>query len=334
VIPVPPRALRRALLAPAVLALDGAVLAAAPALLLVALVLSPLLGGARPLRMVLIVLTFAARHLGATLACLGLWLLSGAGRDMGTPRLQRAHYAVMRWFVGGIYDVIVRQADVEVRFTESDAARAALDDGRPLLVLGRHAGEGDTLLVLYELVCRHRREPRVVMHEALRLDPLIDVLGDRLPNRFVDPRGGDTEKEIAAMAGELGGTAALVIFPEGANFSEERRRKGIERLRRRGFEREAGWAEGMRHVSAPRPGGTLAAVGAAPHADVVVMGHVGFPNGLREVWRLLPHPQTIHVRLWHEPATAIPAGSDGRIEWLFGWWRRMDDWVEETQRRV
>ena len=42
------------------------------------------------------------------------------------------------------------------------------------------------------------------MHEALALDPLIDVLGRRLPNRFVDPRGGDIEVEIAAMSRDLG----------------------------------------------------------------------------------------------------------------------------------
>ena len=36
----------------------------------------------------------------------------------------------------------------------------------------------------------------------------------------------------------------------------------------------------MRHVSAPRPGGALAAIDAAPDADVVIMGHVGFPAGL------------------------------------------------------
>ena len=38
------------------------------------------------------------------------------------------------------------------------------------------------------------------------------------------------------MAGELGETAALVIFPEGANFTEERRRRGIERLEEAGHD--------------------------------------------------------------------------------------------------
>jgi 1-acyl-sn-glycerol-3-phosphate acyltransferase len=236
----------------------------------------------------------------------------------------------MRWFVSGVYRAIVRLARVHVVYLESDAAERALGEhGNPVLVLGRHAGEGDTLLVLHAMLCRHGRGPRVVMHEALRLDPLIDVLGERLPNRFVDPRGGDTETQIAAMARELGGSAALVIFPEGANFSDQARERGIERLERAGFAKQAEQARAMRHLSAPRPGGALAAIDAAPHADLVLLGHHGFPAGLGELWRLLPEEQTIEVRMWHEPAGAIPSAQDERIDWLFGWWRRIDDWVAE-----
>ncbi len=331
--PVPHKLLRRLVLAPVVILVDASLIVLSPALLLVATLASPLFGGWRPLRMVLIVLAFAAYHLAATLACLGLWIAGGFGLRTGSESMQRAHYAVMRWFVAGVYRAIVRLARVEVRVHESGAAEEALSKtGRPVVVLSRHAGEGDTLLVIYELLCRRDRGPRVVMHEALRLDPLIDVLGDRLPNRFVDPRGGDTEVEIAAMARELGETAALVIFPEGANFSAERRRRAIERLDRAGHPEKADRAREMRHVSAPRPGGALAAIEARPGVDVVVMGHVGFPTGLREVWRLLPEPQTIEVRLWHEAASAIPADRDERIDWLFGWWRTLDAWVEERRQ--
>jgi 1-acyl-sn-glycerol-3-phosphate acyltransferase len=327
--PVPHKLVRRLLLAPVVAALDAALLVASPLLLVVALLASPFAGGWRPLRALGIVVAFAAHHLAALLACVALWVASGFGRRLRTEGMLRAHYALLRWFVDGVYRAIVRLARVQVRVTESEAAHAALaTPGRPVVLLGRHAGEGDTLLVMHLLLCRHARGPRVVMHEALRLDPLIDVLGERLPNRFVDPRGGDTEVEIAAMAEELGESAALVIFPEGANFTAERRQRGIDRLARAGHDEEAELARSMRHVSAPRPGGTLAAIGAAPDADVVVLGHVGFPTGARELWRLLPHEQVVEVRMWHEPRAAIPAGHDDRIHWLFGLWRRLDAWVD------
>lgn len=325
---VPPWPVRRLALTPLVVALDVAVLLASPLLLLAAALASPLFGGLRPLRMAVIVIAFASYHLDAVLSLARLWVQAGFGRRTADPAMQDAHYAVMRTFVAGVQRAIVRQARVTVVVDETQAAFEALSrPERPVIVLGRHAGEGDTLLVLHELLCRHGRGPRIVMHEALRLDPLIDVLGARLPNRFVDPRGGDTEHEIAAMARELDGRSALVIFPEGANFSPERRRRGIERLERGGFTRQAEAAHAMRHVSPPRPGGVLAAVDAAPHADVVVLGHVGFPNGFGEVWRLLPHPQAVEIRLWHEPAETIPRDHGERIEWLFERWRRLDEWV-------
>ena len=330
--PVPPKIVRRLILAPLLVAVELVVLILSPVLALIALIASAFTGGFRPLRLLAIAIACVGYHLGATLAVFGLWIASGFGWKLKTEAMVRAHYAVMRWFVGGIYRVATRMAKVNVSFEESDATHEVLNDtSKPVVVLSRHAGEGETLFVLHELLTRHDRGPRVVLHERFKLDSTIDALGERLPNRFVDPRGGDTEVEIAAMAAELEDTGALVIFPEGVNFSEETRRRGIERLEENGWHRQAAQAKEMTNVSAPRPGGTLAAVQAAPHCDVVIMGHEGFPTGFREVWELLPHPQTIHVRLWHEPASAVPDGHEDQIDWLFAWWRTLDSWVDERQ---
>lgn len=331
--PVPPKLVRRLVIAPAVALATAVLILTSPVLLLVAVVASPFVGGWRPVRMLAVVLVYALRHLGATIACLWLWVASGFGRTLDSERMQRAHYAVLGWFVSGIYRTVVRVARVEVRSEDSSAADEVLAaTRRPVLALSRHAGEGDSLLVVQHLLCRHGREPRLVMHDALRLDPLIDVLGDRLPNRFLDPRGGDTEQEIAAMASDLGDAAAAVIFPEGANFSASHREQGIERLERAGYAAQAERARAMRHVSAPRPGGTLAALEAAAGADVVFIAHVGYPTGFQELWRLLPVNQTVHVRLWVVPADEIPASYRERIDWLFDCWARLDGWIESRQR--
>ncbi len=330
--PVPPTLVRRLVLAPLVLALDVVLVLAGPVLLLLAAIASPLYGGWRPVRLVWIVLVFAARHFAATVACLALWLASGFGRAADPERLQRAHYAVLRWFMDGIHRAVLGVARVEVRVVESSQAEEFLSaGGRPAVVLSRHAGEGDSFLVLHHLLCRHGRRPRVVMHDALRLDPLIDVLGHRLPNRFVDPRGGDTEIEIAAMTRGLDHAGAVLIFPEGGNFSDARRRRGIERLERAGHDEEAAWARGMSNVTAPRPGGALAALDAAPQADVVFVGHVGFPTSLRDLWRRLPDRQVVELRLWLVGAEEVPTEHDARIDWLFGWWRTLDAWVRERE---
>ncbi|MBE2315556.1 1-acyl-sn-glycerol-3-phosphate acyltransferase [Solirubrobacter sp. CPCC 204708] len=318
---VPPPRVRRVTVAPLVLAVELALIAASPVLTALAALLSPLLGGRRPLRLLTIVLAYAVGHVTAVAACLLLWA-TGRGGARGP------HYAVMRWFVGGIARAALRVARVKLVMHGSAAAEAALSARqRPLVVLSIHSGEGDSLLVLDHLLRRHRRRPRIVMHQLLSLDPLIDIIGRRLPNRFVDPRGGDIEQEIKVMSHGLGAEDAVLIFPEGGNVTAERRKRAIERLLHRGHHREAKRAAAMGHLGAPRPGGALAALEGAPDADVVFFAHAGFPEGLRDTWRTLPDRKTIEVELWLVRADEIPAGTDARIDWLFQWWAELDAWV-------
>ena len=320
---------RRLVVAPLVWLFEAAIVVTSPLLGLIAAIASPLAAGSRAARMVAIAADYSIRHLACTAACGGLWVASGFGRHVRSPRMVRAHYGLVRWFVAGVHRTMTQMTRVNVRTTDSAAAERALSARRgPLIVLSRHAGEGDSLLVLHELLVRHRRRPRVVLHEALRLEPLLDILGHRLPNRFVDPRGGDTEGEIAQLAATLGDEDALLIFPEGGNFSPARRRRGIRRLERAGHAEEAAQAREMRHVSAPRPGGALAAVEAAPHADVVFVGHAGTPVGIRQLWRAMAAGQTVEMRLWIVSAGDIPTGHEERIDWLFAWWQTLDAWVD------
>jgi len=312
---------KRLLLAPFVLGAELALVLVSPLLAALAALLSPLTGGRRPLRVLAVALAWAWLHLVGVAGAL-------AAPDEGS------RYAVMRWFVGGIARAILRVARVKVTVADSAEAERVLASEQPVVVLSIHSGEGDSLLVLDHLLRRHRRRPRIVMHKALALDPLIGVLGERLPNRFIDPRGGDIEAEIAAMSRGLGARDAVVIFPEGGNFSAERRRRSIERLLRRGHHEQAEQARGMEHLAAPRPGGALAALESAPHADVIFMAHHGFPDGFREAWRRLPGVNRIEVQLWHVPAAALPAGDEERIRWLFGWWERLDAWVGERRQAV
>jgi hypothetical protein len=125
------------------------------------------------------------------------------------------------------------------------------------------------------------------------------------------------------------GRDAVLIVPEGANFTPERRQRSIERLEQRGHAEEAAWARSMHHLLAPRPGGALAALDSAGEADVVFIAHHGFPHSMGEAWRGLPDPKAIDVELWLVRADEIPEELDARIDWLFGWWRRLDGWVRE-----
>jgi len=328
---VPPVVVRRLVIAPLVLVAELAIVVLSLPAALVAALVSPLTGGGwRALRVVAITVAFISRHLLTMLGCFALWVASGFGLRGCTPPMLDRNHALMGWFVSGVNRQIKRLARVDVRLCESGVAEHVLSSRlRPVIVLSRHAGEGDSLLVLHELLCRAGRRPRIVLHEGLQLDPVIDVLGHRLSYRFVDPRGGDIEVEIAAMARGLPADGAVLIFPEGGNFSEERRLRGIERLEARGYHEEAAWARGMENVAAPRPGGALAAIEAAPDADVVFVGHVGIPAGIGGLWASLLAPRTVQLRLWAERAEDVPSDREEQIDWLFGSWCRLDRWVGE-----
>ena len=88
-------------------------------------------------------------------------------------------------------------------------------------------------------------------------------------------------------------------------------------------------ATGMMHVLAPRPGGLLAALAAAPEADVVWVAHTGLDDlaSVADVWHALPMDRAIQMRWWQVPASEVPRGPDAQIEWLFAWWERIDAWI-------
>jgi 1-acyl-sn-glycerol-3-phosphate acyltransferase len=174
----------------------------------------------------------------------------------------------------------------------------------------------------------------VVLKDTLAWDPAIDVILNRVPSRFISPNpkaGDDLETQIGELARNLDENDAFVIFPEGGNFTPERRKRAIDKLRRLGLETMARRAENMKNVLAPRPGGLLAALDAAPDADIVLVAHTGLDHMLTvgDVWRELPMDKQIIMRWWRVPRNEIPDGRDDRIDWLFSRWEEIDRWIAE-----
>src|SRR5689334_3985057 len=273
----PPRWIRRVLLAPLVCLLALVLVGSAPLWMLLALLGSPITPGRlRPLRLLWLATVYLLVEAVLLVALFGLWLAGGFGWKVRTPAFQRVHYRLC----GAVLRVLYRQASWVLRLTvdiEGTHPGVAPRD-RPLLVLCRHAGPGDSFLLVHALINWYDREPRIVLKDSLQWDPAIDVLLNRLPSRFIAPardRGDELEARIGALATALDGNDAFVIFPEGANFTPQRWGRAIDRLRRLGLYKMARRATAMRNVLPPRPGGVLAALDAAPEADVVLVAHTG-----------------------------------------------------------
>jgi 1-acyl-sn-glycerol-3-phosphate acyltransferase len=327
---MPPTLLRRPLTVTAWLLLSTVCLILSPLLLATAGVASLVLRRPQPLMLTRMVLAYFARELGVLVACGALWLASGAGLTMRSPRFQVLHYRLLRWFVHGLARRVRTLLDLEVAAHPDAGAREALERDRPLLYFARHAGPADTVLLIDLLFDRYRRLPSVVFKDALEIDPCIDLLAHRLPQAALDTSDPEQcEAQIRKVTARLGRRGTLVLFPEGGNFSTERRRRAIASLRRRGHHGEAAAAEDMPHVMPPHPHGALAALAANPEADVVFSAHTGlglaaFP---RELWRHTPIGKRLQVRMWLAPAAQRPREPDEQVKWLFEWWKRIDEWI-------
>lgn len=330
----PPRWVRRLLLAPAVVALVFLALTTLPVWLLVAAAASPLAPGwLRPLRLFWISLFYLVLNAAALVVMFGLWLACGFGWKKHSPPFQRAHYAVAGWCLTALFWQARWTLRLRISVVGPDPDTAA--PGRPELVLSRHAGPGDSFILIHALVNWYKREPRIVLKDTLQWDPAVDVLLNRLPNQFLDPQqrrrtAGSVETMIGDLAAGLDHDDVMVIFPEGGNFTPRRRLAAIARLRSRGLAEAASRAEQLRHVLAPRPGGMLAALDAAPKAGVVFVAHTGLERmvTVADVWRELPMDKQITMRFWSVPPEEVPAGRQERIEWLYEWWRHIDEWIE------
>ncbi|OIJ86069.1 hypothetical protein BIV25_41980 [Streptomyces sp. MUSC 14] len=201
----------------------------------------------------------------------------------------------------------------------------------PVLVFVRHAGVGDSFLLLQILLSQAGLRPHTVLKRTLRADPALDVLMGRVPHCFLPPLDGRAEDAIGDLAAQLTPGDALVIFPEGGNFTPRRRQRAIASLRRRGLPRRASRAEQMRHVLPPLDAGALAAIAAAPAADVVFVAHTGLDvvHSARTVWSRLPLRDGVRTRWWRIPASRVPLGDDARSEWLLTQWARVDHWIAD-----
>lgn len=327
----PPRWIRRAVLAPAVVGLTLTVLFTLPLWLLAAAAVSPLLPGKlRALRVLWVAVVALVLESVVLYALLLLWLAAGFGVAVRTPRFQYLHYQLIGWYLRVLYREASRmlRLRVEVEGPDPDEYR-----DRPLLVFCRHAGPGDSFLLVHALMNWYAREPRVVLSGALQWAPAIDVVLNRLPNRFLSGGGPEAERRIGELATALDGNDAFVIFPEGGNFTERRRVAAIERLRAGGLEEMAQRSEAMRHVLAPRPGGVAAALAAAPEADVVWVAHAGLDHlfTVADIWRELPLDATVRMRWWRVPHGEVPQDREEQVDWLYRWWETIDDWVDRTR---
>jgi hypothetical protein len=329
---LPPKWVRRLVLAPFMFVLSLALLAASPVFLLVAFIVDVIVrGGWRSLRLVAFGVVYLVYEVIGLVVMVVLWVAAGFGTRLSTPRWQHIHYAFMRWWLKGIYAAAVKCFRLKIYIEDRPTPQPG-----PILVFSRHAGPGNSLMLVGTLMIAYRRQPRVVMLAKLQWEPLFDVMGNRLPNRFIqhDPSRRDYfVQAIADLATGLGDQDAYILFPEGHDFTPRLRLRAIAHLLKRGHQEHARRAEAMQHMLPPKPGGVTAAINAAPGADVVFVAHTVLEDvgSFKNLWSRIPLDGPIFSRYWRIPAAEVPKDHEQLTDWLYAWWARIDEWVRSRQ---
>lgn len=326
----PPKLVRRLVLAPAVVLGVVAAAVTLPVVVLVAAFISRYVPGKwRILRIVWFLFLYLLVEAATLTMLFSLWVLSGFGANLEAPLFIDAHYRLMGWMLRRI----VASAKFTFRLSvirEGEPPRTRGDG--PVVVVSRHAGPGDSMMLMDALANQQRRRPRIVMKEFLQWDPMIDVMINRLPSAFVPATSGGKDgvvDTIREMAGSMESRDAFVIFPEGANYTEKRAKSSIEKLREIGRPDLAERAAELKNTLPPRSKGVAAALAAVPEGtDVFFVGHAGLETFATpgDIWRGVPTDTAVKARVWHVPSEQIPA-PDEQEAWLFEIWAEIDEWI-------
>jgi 1-acyl-sn-glycerol-3-phosphate acyltransferase len=328
---LPPRTARRILLPVSALLLIvvGTFLSL---LSLVGILAAPLTPRRRALRLSAFALSYCAIEI-ATMAAAGLVWLRRVIPGFGLTSQEEwivANERLLIWALGKVLSAGRRWLGFTVVVADSSDT-TALAGSDPVLVLARHGGPGDSFALVHLLLTRYHRRVHIILKDTLQLDPLIDLLLNRLGCCFLPSGSGDRPElteQLGDMALALGTREVLLLFPEGANWTPHRRRRAIDRLRRDKKLEAARVAELMDNVLPPRPAGVLACLDARPDLLVVVVAHAGLDKVIsaREAWNLLPVKTPMHVRAW--PTADVPQDREARLPWLTLEWAVVDEWID------
>lgn len=253
----------------------------------------------------------------SVVATAALWTLGRRG-DLDV------HYALQRWWAARLMALLGATTGIRVEAEGVDQLAPG-----PVVLLCRHASLADSLVSAWVVTSLAGLRPRYVLKRELLADPCLDIVGNRLPNHFLDREAPDGSTELAALgrlSAGLGPRDAAVIFPEGTRASVGKRRRALARIAERDPERAARLA-GLQHLLPPRPAGSTALLAGAPTADVAIAWHTGF-DGLDTfggILRALGHraaPGRFVIR--RIPRAEVPTDPTDVARWLDDVWCRAD----------
>ena len=310
---------RRLVSIPALLLAAIVLLLASPVWLLLGIVADVVRGRFRlpTVRLLSFALLWSWLETAGVLVSASFWMI-GRSDD------HRRHYALQRWWARNLLRALRLTCGVRVNVENVEALRPG-----PVVLLARHASLADSLVSAYVVTTVAGMKPRYVLKRELLADPCLDVVGQRLPNHFLDRGAADSTPELEALAdltSSMDEVTAGIIFPEGTRANSSKRAKAIAKISEVDPER-VGRISSMRHLLPPRPAGAAAMLRGNATCDVVVAWHVGFEglDTFSGILRALSKPiPPIRFVLRRIPRIEVPSSYREFTAWLDDEWMRMD----------
>ena len=154
---------------------------------------APLTPRRRIMRLCAFALGYSFVELAALTAAGVLWVRHAfvvRFRPVGRPAWIDSNQALLAWALGSVLRAGYRCLGFQVTVVSSSDA-TPLSEAGPVLVLARHGGPGDSFALVHLLLSRYHRNVRIVLKDILQLDPLLDVLLNRLDCCFLSSPSGD-----------------------------------------------------------------------------------------------------------------------------------------------
>ena len=271
---------------------------------------------------------FVCESAGITLAFY-IWIFSGRFLGLGKRRFLEWTFRLQRWWGGSQCRMAFRLFGLRMAIEGYDD----LDRG-PLLLFFHHSSVADATMPGMLFVVGRRMRIRHIIKSELLWDPVLDILGSRLPHYFVRRGLIDNEKELAGiqrLMDNLESNEGVMIFPEGTRFTPKKRERILEKLAAKNDSGLLEKARALKNVLPPRLGGSLALLEKNLNACAVFCAHVGL-EATTKMWDFLNGSlvnRTILVKCWKIPFDKIPKTREARIEWLYENWSRIDQWIEK-----
>jgi acyltransferase-like protein len=218
---LPPAIIRRAVLDPVWVPVALGLALVLTALAAAATLVTPLSRRRRLPRVCLFGALYLTVNASLVLCCAACWLRYPLARRRDEARWSALHVTLLRRALS----LVVAAAGplLGFRVQVQEPPESHLIAGRPLLLLARHGGPGDSFALVQLLVSRYRRRPAIVLKETLRWDPGLDVILGRLPSCFIGRGGrGKAPGRLTALAQRMRSDDAILLFPEGGNWTPVR----------------------------------------------------------------------------------------------------------------